>query len=221
MILPDDKSRLQELIKKTRHLWKFLDCDEKKKAILELEELCPPPHFGMTKPRQSESVQKPIDLSRQLRKLNRFESRSTILDALAELCDEDENDQEMESEFISTFEALLGKVEDLEVASFLGEPFDDRPALLSIHAGAGGTESCDWADMLMRMYMRWAERRGFKVELQDLQPGEEAGVSRCSFEWKVYMPTDTQRRSGEFIDWFELVLLTPIKEGTPPFVPLM
>ena len=52
--------------------------------------------------------------------------------------------------------------------------------MLSIHAGAGGTESCDWADMLMRMYMRWAERRGFKVVLQDLQPGEEAGVSKCS-----------------------------------------
>ena len=93
-------------------------------------------------------------LKQTVEKIESFRVQVDDLDALAELCDEDENDKEMETEFINTLEGLLGKVEDLEVASFLGEPFDDRPALLSIHAGAGGTESCDWADMLMRMYMR-------------------------------------------------------------------
>ena len=180
MILPDDKSRLQELIKKTRHLWKFLDCDEKKKAILELEELMSSPTFWDDQTEAKRVSSEANRLKQTVEKIESFRVQVDDLDALAELCDEDENDQEMESEFMSTLEALLSKVEDLEVASFLGEPFDDRPALLSIHAGAGGTESCDWADMLMRMYMRWAERRGFKVELQDLQPGEEAGVSRCS-----------------------------------------
>ena len=119
-------------------------------------------------------------LKQTVEKIESFRGQVEDLEALAELCEEDENDQEMAKEFLQTLNDLLGKVEDLEVASFLGEPFDDRPALLSIHAGAGGTESCDWADMLMRMYIRWAERRGFKVELQDLQPGEEAGVSKCS-----------------------------------------
>ena len=182
MILLEDKTRLQELIKKTRHLWKFLDCDEKKKSILELEEAMSSPTFWNNQKEAKRVSSEANRLKQTVEKIESFRVQVEDLNALAELCDEDENDQEMESEFIHTLEDLLGKVEELEVASFLGEPFDDRPALLSIHAGAGGTESCDWADMLMRMYMRWAERRGFKVELQDLQPGEEAGVSRCSIK---------------------------------------
>ena len=180
MILPEDKTRLQELIKKTRHLWKFLDCDGKKKTISELEATMSSPSFWDNQTEAKRVSSEANRLKQTVEKIESFRTQVDDLEALAELCDEDENDQEMEGEFISTLETLLGNVEDLEVASFLGEPFDDRPALLSIHAGAGGTESCDWADMLMRMYMRWAERRGFKVELQDLQPGEEAGVSRCS-----------------------------------------
>jgi peptide chain release factor 2 len=180
MILPEDKTRLQELIKKTRHLWKFLDCDDKKKTVLELENTMSSPSFWDNQTEAKRVSSEANRLKQTVEKIESFRAQVDDLEALAELCDEDENDQEMEGEFISTLETLLGNVEDLEVASFLGEPFDDRPALLSIHAGAGGTESCDWADMLMRMYMRWAERRGFKVELQDLQPGEEAGVSRCS-----------------------------------------
>ena len=110
-------------------------------------------------------------------------------------------------------ESLLSKIDDLEVASFLNEPFDARPALLSIHAGAGGTESCDWADMLMRMYIRWAERRGFEVEMQDLQPGEEAGISRCSIRIDGLNAYGYAKAGAEYIDWFELVLLTLTKEA--------
>lgn len=64
--------------------------------------------------------------------------------------------------------------------SFLSGPHDAKNAILTIHSGAGGTESCDWADMLLRMYTRWAERSGYGVEIQDLQPGEEAGISRAT-----------------------------------------
>ena len=67
---------------------------------------------------------------------------------MCELCEEDEDDEDMSKEFARDLESLLSKIDDLEVASFLNEPFDARPALLGIHAGAGGTESCDWADML-------------------------------------------------------------------------
>ena len=180
MILPDDKSRLQELIKRTQHLWKFLECDEKKRKIEELENEMSAPSFWDDQANARKVGSESNRLKQTVSRIEDFRSEVEDLEALCELCEEDENDQDMAKEFVNTLENLLSRIDDIEVASFLNEPFDARPALLSIHAGAGGTESCDWADMLMRMYTRWAERRGFEVELQDLQPGEEAGISRCS-----------------------------------------
>ncbi len=76
---------------------------------------------------------------------------------------------------------VLGKELDaIEIASFLTGQFDRNNAIFSIQSGAGGTESNDWADMLFRMYNRWAERRGFEVELQDVQPGDQAGISKAT-----------------------------------------
>ena len=180
MILPDDKSRLQELKKRTQHLWKFLECDEKKRKIEELENEMSAPSFWDDQANARKVGSESNRLKQTVSRIEDFRSEVEDLEALCELCEEDENDQDMAKEFVNTLENLLSRIDDIEVASFLNEPFDARPALLSIHAGAGGTESCDWADMLMRMYTRWAERRGFEVELQDLQPGEEAGISRCS-----------------------------------------
>ena len=180
MILPEDKTRLQALIKRTDHLWKFLECDEKKKKIAELEEAMSSPSFWDDQDTARKVGSENNRLKQTVSKVEDFRAQVGDVEALCELCEEDEDDEEMSKEFVDTLEAALSQVDDLEVASFLNEPFDARPALLSIHAGAGGTESCDWADMLMRMYVRWAERRGFSVELQDLQPGEEAGISRCS-----------------------------------------
>ncbi len=180
MILPDDKTRLQELIKRTQHLWKFLECDEKKRKIEELENEMSAPSFWDDQANARKVGSESNRLKQTVSRIEDFRSEVEDLEALCELCEEDEDDQDMAKEFVSTLESLLARIDDIEVASFLNEPFDARPALLSIHAGAGGTESCDWADMLMRMYTRWAERRGFEVELQDFQPGEEAGISRCS-----------------------------------------
>src|SRR5207253_6028387 len=72
--------------------------------------------------------------------------------------------------------------EALEPQNMLQGPDDARDALLTIHPGAGGTESQDWAEMLMRMYVRWAERHGFRVEVLDLLPGEEAGVKSAEIQ---------------------------------------
>ena len=110
MILPDDKSRLQDLIKKTTHLWKFLDCDEKKKAILELESLMSAPTFWDDQTEAKRVSSEANRLKQTVEKIESFRVQVDDLDALAELCDEDENDQEMESEFMSTLEALLSKV---------------------------------------------------------------------------------------------------------------
>jgi peptide chain release factor 2 len=75
---------------------------------------------------------------------------------------------------------LVAELDQLEIASFLTGQFDRNNAIFSIQSGAGGTESNDWADMLFRMYNRWAERRGFEVEVQDVQVGDQAGISKAT-----------------------------------------
>ena len=92
----------------------------------------------------------------------------------------EEEQQEYSTELTTTVDELLAKIDEIEIASFLTGRFDRNNAILSIQAGAGGTESQDWADMLFRMYSRWAERRGFKIEVQDVQEGEQAGISKAT-----------------------------------------
>lgn len=75
---------------------------------------------------------------------------------------------------------LTKEISELEIKSYLSGEHDARNAIMSIHAGAGGTESCDWTQMLMRMYTRWAERKGYNVEVLDILPGEEAGVKNVT-----------------------------------------
>ena len=76
--------------------------------------------------------------------------------------------------------AMVAELDALEIASFLTGQFDRNNAIFSIQSGAGGTEANDWADMMFRMYNRWAERRGFQVELQDVQAGDQAGISKAT-----------------------------------------
>ena len=78
--------------------------------------------------------------------------------------------------------ALEQQLDDLEFELTFSGPYDDRNAILAIHAGAGGTESQDWAEMLLRMYLRWCEQRGFQAEVIDLMPGEEAGIKSATIE---------------------------------------
>lgn len=92
------------------------------------------------------------------------------------------SDQEMLAELQTDGEALLAESEVREFDLVLSGDYDDRSALLAIHAGAGGTDSQDWAEMLLRMYTRWAERRGFKAEVLDLSSGEEAGIKSATIE---------------------------------------
>lgn len=111
-----------------------------------------------------------------------FKSEVEDLQTLLEMTTEEEGDDGalLLEELSATVAKLKSRLDELELASFLSEKFDGSNAILTINSGAGGTESCDWADMLLRMYTRWAERRGFKVELQDIQAGEEAGISRAT-----------------------------------------
>ncbi len=105
------------------------------------------------------------------------------LEAMEELLSEEE-DPGLEDELRQGLEKLEGEVERMEFASTLSEPEDRLGAILTIHPGAGGTESQDWAEMLFRMYARWIERSGYEHAVLDYQPGEEAGVKDVTLEVK-------------------------------------
>ena len=105
------------------------------------------------------------------------------LEVLKELVSEDDTPENMKelSEAARRFEE---KLDDLELRTFLSDNDDARDAILSIHPGAGGTESTDWASMLLRMYMRYADKHGFETDTIDFQPGEEAGIKSATIEIK-------------------------------------
>ncbi len=114
--------------------------------------------------------------------LMQFQRKVDDARALLELVEEagDEDGSAAHAELRETVAALRKELDALEIQSFLSGKMDANNAILSINAGAGGTESCDWAEMLYRMYVRWAERNGFKVETEDLAPGDEAGISHAT-----------------------------------------
>src|SRR5689334_20278122 len=104
--------------------------------------------------------------------------RTEDISAYFDLAKEGEN---VESELRREIDDLRVEVEKLETETLLSGENDPRNAIVTIHPGAGGTESQDWADMLLRMYLRWAERQGFQTVLNDYQPGEEAGMKSATF----------------------------------------
>jgi len=103
------------------------------------------------------------------------------LSEMAELL-EVEPDEELQRDWILELQAVTRLLEDLEFRTMLQGDDDHRNAILTVHPGAGGVESQDWAEMLLRMYTRWAERRGFSVSVLDLQSAEEAGIKSASLE---------------------------------------
>jgi peptide chain release factor 2 len=115
---------------------------------------------------------------RRLESFRRLESDVADLDELAELAAEDE---EMAGELATQLASVERRLAELEEERLFSGPYDAGDAVVTINAGAGGTDSQDWAEMLLRMYLRWAEHRGFKVEMKEASPGEEAGLKSATF----------------------------------------
>src|SRR6201992_3917446 len=109
---------------------------------------------------------------------NELVRRMGDIDAYFELGREGES---VEPELEREIKSLSEFVEELESRTMLSAETDPLNAIVTVHPGAGGTESQDWAEMLMRMYLRWAERQGFKTEMNDYQDGEEAGIKSATF----------------------------------------
>ena len=115
-------------------------------------------------------------LAEQKKIVGRWRDLERRVADIAELISLAEEDDSLQSEIQSEIDEVASHLDELEFQTAFSSEYDDRNAILAFHAGAGGTESQDWAEMLMRMYLRWAERHGYKAEVLDISPGEEAGV---------------------------------------------
>jgi peptide chain release factor 2 len=117
-------------------------------------------------------------LQRRLDAFTRLEADAADLDGLAELAEED---PDLASEFEEAVVSVEARLNELEEQRLFTGDYDAGDALVTVNAGAGGTDAQDWAEMVLRMEMRWAERRGFKVELLEASAGEEAGIKSATF----------------------------------------
>ena len=115
-------------------------------------------------------------LSEWKKVVNRWREMEKKITDIAELVSLAEEDTLLKIEIQSEIKAVASHLDEMELETAFSGEYDARNAILSIHAGAGGTESQDWAQMLLRMYLRWAERRGYKADILDISPGEEAGI---------------------------------------------
>jgi len=113
------------------------------------------------------------ELKKAVQRWRELEGKAVDIAELITLAAEDTS---LQAEIQSELDELAAHIEELEFQLAFGSEYDARNAILAIHAGAGGTESQDWAEILMRMYLRWAERRGYSAEILDTSPGDEAGV---------------------------------------------
>lgn len=182
-ISPEIRHHLEEVERRSGHLWKFLDVPGKQALIAQLENQMAATNFWDNQ----KAAQKVISECNSYKNIvaPQIAFRRKLEDAktLAEMVTESpEGTAEAECEELrQVAEDLIKEVAELEIASFLSGPHDKSNAIVTVKAGAGGTESNDWADMLFRMYTRWAERRGFKVEVEDVAEGEGAGISQATF----------------------------------------
>lgn len=134
-----------------------------------------------------EKAQEVLTQAKQIKKIladvDELKKELEDLKTLQGICEESDNNegQSWLNELEGSASKLQKRIDALELQAFLSGPMDRNNAIITIHAGAGGTEACDWAHMVLRMYLRWAERSGFESELQNLQEGDEAGISRATF----------------------------------------
>jgi len=164
---------LEELYGRFEDVKKYLDVTEMEKRISEIEKMQESTDFWANPEKAQSLLQELSSLKKQMEEIDEIEKKFAYLAELEPLKDED-------PEFLQEFEKekrlIREEIEDLEIKTVLKSPEDRKNAIMTIHPGAGGTESQDWAEMLLRMYLRFFERKKFKYKIVDLQPGEEAGI---------------------------------------------
>ena len=157
----------------------FFDVEKLQKDLAAIERRMAAPDFWSNRERAQTDVEEVSRLRSLINPFQELEREVEDFSALQQLAAEEGDPAHRahaEKEVAAERHRLVHKLEEFELRQFLSGENDSANAFLTIHSGAGGTESCDWADMLLRMYQRWIERSGFKSQTVDIQQGEEVGI---------------------------------------------
>ena len=158
-----------------------LDLVNKSKRIEELEMEMEAPGFWDDADRANNKMKELKNLKDTVEECNGLFTQYDDILTLIEMGYE-ENDDAMAAEIRQELDSFIASFEELRIGTLLSGEYDKNNAILRLNAGAGGTESCDWCSMLYRMYTRWAERKGFQVEVLDYLDGDEAGIKSVTFQ---------------------------------------
>jgi peptide chain release factor 2 len=172
------RAEIEELRSDFETLRESLKIEEKSVSLHKLEQAMQKANFWEQPERAQETVKELKELKGDIQPFREVDNKLSDLEILLDLAEEEEDEATLE-EVGRDAETLRARLEKLQLRMLLRGENDHRNAYLSVHAGAGGTESCDWAEMLLRMYKRWIERRGFQLSLIDINPGEEAGIKNA------------------------------------------
>ncbi|WP_152559318.1 peptide chain release factor 2 [Tumebacillus flagellatus] len=179
------RQELQTTAKRLADIGRSLDLPGKKARIAELEEQMSTPSFWDDQDAAQKVIGENNALKGNVERMEKFQAEYEDLEAMLELAQE-EKDDDLFHECDKGVEKIKADLEKFELELLLSDPYDKNNAILELHPGAGGTESQDWASMLYRMYTRWAEQHGYKVEVLDYLPGEEAGIKSVTILVKGY-----------------------------------
>lgn len=175
--------QLKDMLERAETLHHYLDIESKRVELEEEELRTQAPDFWEDAKRAEEQMKKVKDIRRWI---EGYDEVKAATDELQLAFDYAKEELVEESEVDADYAKCLQLIEDLEMKNMLREEADGMDAVLKINSGAGGTESQDWASMLMRMYQRWAEQHGYKVTISNLQDGDEAGIKTVTMEIEGY-----------------------------------
>ncbi|MEN2435915.1 peptide chain release factor 2 [Weeksellaceae bacterium A-14] len=171
--------QIKELQTRIEDLHRYLQIEKKKIEITNDDEKTAAPEFW-DNPKEAETFLKHLRSKKKW--VEDYEEIKTLFEDLQVLNEFAKEDPESEKELDTAYPTLIEKIENIEFRNMLSNEGDELSAVLQITAGAGGTESCDWASMLMRMYTMWAEKQGYKVKELNFQEGDVAGVKTVTLE---------------------------------------
>ncbi|WHY66334.1 peptide chain release factor 2 [Neobacillus sp. SuZ13] len=183
MELAEIRNELEKTAKKLADFRGSLDLENKEARIAELDDEMLHPDFWNDQQAAQTVISEANGLKDQVNEFYDLNSSFENLELTYELVKE-ENDEELRAELEDELVQLTARLSQFELQLLLSEEYDKNNAILELHPGAGGTESQDWGSMLLRMYTRWAEKKGFKVETLDYLPGDEAGIKSVTLAIK-------------------------------------